>query len=303
MKIVLHRFLLGTLSLVVTIAFWLNSPVWAESKGNSTNIFNSALDHVRQHNYQKALIDFTQVIKQQDSLIGSAYSNRCLVNLQLQNYSAAETDCTVAVQYNSENTEAHLDLGLAYYLREKYQLAIAEYQEVIQRDRQDYRAYYNRGLAHYALQDYRQAIADYNLALMSSSLIANEQKTLIYNDRGLTHMMLKNYSQAIADTKQAIALEHHNYNAYFNQGCAHHRQGDYLAAIEDFTQVVQLNPDLTQAYINRAVLHHQLGHNHSALSDINIALQQYKKQGNHLAYAQVVNLKRKLFHSQPSQLA
>ena len=303
MKTVLQRFWLGSLSLILSFALWLNSSAWAESQKNSSDTFNSALDHVRQQNYQEALVGFTQVINQHDSLIEAAYSNRCLVNLQLQNYSEAEADCNIALQRDPENIEAHLDLGLAYYLREKYQLAIAEYQQVIQRDRQDYRAYYNRGLAHYALRDYQQAIADYNLALMSPNLIANEQKTRIYNDRGLTYMMLKDYGQAIADTKHAIALESHNYNAYFNQGCAHHRQGDYLAAIEDFTQVVQLNPKLTQAFVNRAVLHHHLGHNQAALSDLNVALQEYEKQGDHLAYAQVVNLKRKLFYSQPSQIA
>lgn len=289
--------------MILAIAFWFNSPAWAVSKGNSSDIFNSALDYVRQENYQKALIGFTQVIKQHDDLTGAAYSNRCLVNLQLQNLSAAEADCNVAVEYDSENTEAHLNLGLAYYLREKYDLAIAEYQQVTQRARHDYRAYYNRGLAHYALKDYRQAIADYDLALMSPTQIADEQKTRIYNDRGLTQMMLKNYDLAIADTEQAIELKHQNYSAYFNQGCVHHRKGDYLAAIEDFTQVVKLNPNVTQAYINRAILHHQLGHSHAALSDLNIALQKYKQQGDELAYAQVVNLKQKLFYSQPSLFA
>ena len=116
-------------------------------------------------------------------------------------------------------------------------------------------------------------------------------------------MMLAQYNQAIADLNRAIALQEHNYTAYFNRGCAHHRQGNYLAAIEDFTQVLQLNPNLTQAYVNRAVLHHQLQQDREAFQDIDIALQQYRNQGDRLAYERVFNIKQRLFPSQPSQWA
>ena len=300
--IVLHRVFLCSLSVIVTISLWFNSPVWAASNDNTSDIFNSGLDRIRQQNYQQALIDFTQVIDRQDNFAGAAYSNRCLVNLQLQNYFAAEADCNSAIQYNSNNVEAYLNLGLAYYRQQEYDRAIAQYQQVIQHDRYDYRGYYNRGLAYFALKDYRSAIADYNWALVSPQLIDTEQKSLVYNDLALSYMMLENYQPAIANFDRAIALTPHNYNAYFNRGCAHHRQENYFAAIEDFTKVVQLNPNLTQAYVNRGVLHHQIGDDQAAFADINTALQLYQSQGDRLAYDFVFNLKQKLFYLQPDRL-
>ena len=300
---VLHRVFLSGLSLIVTIALWSNAPVWAVSEGNTSDIFNSGLDHVQQQNYQQALVNFTQVINRQDNLVGAAYSNRCLVNLQLQNYSAAEVDCTTAIEHNSDNIEAYLNLGLTYYRQGEYNQAIAQYQQVIQRDSEDYRAYYNRGLAHFAVENYPQAITDYNSALMSSRGFNRESKSLIYNDLASTYMMLGDFEQAIFNFDRAIALEDHNYNAYFNRGCAHHRQGKYEAAIEDFSHVVQLKPDFTQAYVNLAVLHHQIGQDRAAFTDIDIALQQYQQQGNRLDYDLVFHLKQKLFYSQPSQVA
>ena len=300
---VLHRVFLSSLSLIVTIALWSNAPVWAVSEHNTSDIFNSALDHIHQQNYQQALVNFTQVINRQDNLVGAAYSNRCLVNLQLENYSAAEVDCTNAIQHNSDNIEAYLNLGLTYYRQGEYDQAIAQYQEVIQRDSEDYRAYYNRGLAHFAVEDYQQAITDYNSALMSSRGFNSESQSLIYNDLALTYMMLSDFEQAIFNFDQAIALEDHNYNAYFNRGCANHRQGKYQAAIEDFSQVVQLKPNFTQAYVNLAILHHQIGQDRAAFTDIDIALQQYQQQSNRLDYDLVIHLKQKLFSPQPSQLA
>ncbi len=299
---VLHRVFLSGLSLVVTIALWFNAPVWAISEGNTSDIFNSGLDHVQQHNYQRALVNFTQVINRQDNLVGSAYSNRCLVNLQLQNYSAAEVDCTNALQHNPDNIEAYLNLGLTYYRQGEYNQAIAQSQQVIQRDGKDYRAYYNRGLAYFAMEDYPQAITDYNLALISSRAFNPESKSLIYNDLALTYMMLGDFGQAIFNFDRAITLDDHNYNAYFNRGCAHHRQAKYQAAIEDFSHVVKLKPNFTQAYVNLAVLHHQIGQDSAAFTNIDIALQQYQQQGNRLDYDLVFHFKQKLFYSQPSQI-
>ncbi len=300
--VVLYQVFLKSLSAIAIIVLCLTSPVYAASNNSPSDIFERALDRFRQQDYQQALVGFTKVIDRQDNLVGNAYSNRCLVYLQLQNYSAAEADCTNAIEHNSDNLEAHLNLGLAYYLREKYDRAIAEYQQVIQQDEHDYRAYYNLGLAHVALEDYQQAVKDYNLALKSSDSIISEQKTLIYNDRALAYMMLGDYELAIDDTERVIILESSNYSAYFNRGCAHNRQGNYLAAIEDFTEVIQLKPDFTQAYINRAIVHHRIGKNRAAFVDMEIALRQYQQQEDSSAYNRVVKLKQKLFYSQPNQL-
>ena len=301
LMVVVYRIFLTSLSLIVIISLCVTSPVWAESNNSASNIFERALDRLRHQDYQQALVEFTKVIDYQDNLVDAAYSNRCLVYLQLQNYSAAEADCVTAIEHNHDNIEAHLNLGLAYYLREEYNSAISEYRRVIQQNSHDYRAYYNLGLAHFALEDYQQAVKDYNSALKSSDSMTSQQKTLIYNDRALAYMMLGDYKLAIADTDQVIILEDRNYSAYFNRGCAHHRQGNYLAAIDDFTEVIQLKPDLTQAYVNRAMLHHRIGNENAALVDLEIALQQYQRQ-DISAYHRVFNLKQKLFYSQPNQL-
>lgn len=305
--IVLHGIFLTCLSLTISIVLWFNSPVLAASSKDATDIFNSGLDHVRQQNYQQALIDFTEVINLQENLVGAAYSDRCLVNIYLQNYSAAESDCTSAIEYNPNNLEAYLNLGLVHYRRAEYDQAIAKYQYVIQSDHDNYPAYYNLGLVYFALEDYQQAVSEYSLALMSPRSISTNQKALIYSDRGVSQIMLGNYDQAIADLNQAINLDSNNYSAYYNRGCVYHHQKNYLAAIEDFTQALQINQEFTQAYVSRAILHHHLGQNGSAFKDINIALQQYEQQGDSFSYQQVFALKKKLrqiiVDLQPNQFA
>ena len=290
------------LVLVLIVVLCFNNPVLAVSKQNTLDIFKIGLENVRQNNYQQALVDFTQIIDRQDDLIGAAYSNRCLVNLQLQNNTAAESDCIEALKNNSDNLEAYLNLGLAYYRQGKYQQAIAQYQQVIQRDEQDHRAYYNRGLAYLARKDYQSAIADFQTALSFAPESNRESKSLIYNDLALAQMMLAEDESAVFNFSKAIALNSNNYDAYFNRGCAHHRQRNYQAAIDDFTRVVELNPDFTQVYVNRAILRHEMEQTDAAFKDLNIALKQYQSQGDRQKYDLVVSLKQMLFYSQPSRL-
>ncbi|MDJ0650906.1 MAG: tetratricopeptide repeat protein [Xenococcaceae cyanobacterium MO_188.B19] len=298
---ILQRVFLVSWFLILSIFYW-NHAVFAACLPNIADVFNTGINNIRQQNYQQAVIDFTQVIDRQEDLVGAAYSNRCLANLQLQNYAAAETDCITAVENNSDNLEAYLNLGLAYYRQGAYEQAIAQYERVIQGDEKNYRAYYNRGLGYLALNSYQNAIADYQQALFLSSDLNPESKSLIYNDLALAYMMLAKDEPAVFNFNRAIALDANNYNAYYNRGCAYHRQGKYQAAMKDFSQVVQLNPDFTQVYVNRAILQHQRGQMEAAYRDLNIALQQYQSQGDHQKYDLVVNLKQMLFYSQPHQL-
>lgn len=297
----LHRVLLVSWFLLASI-FCLNTPVLAVLSQNTADIFNTGVISLRQQDYQRALVNFTQVIDRQDNLVAAAYSNRCLVNLQLQNYAAAEADCTTAVANNSHNLEAYLNLGLAYYRQGKYEKAIAQNGVVIQLDKKDYRAYYNRGLTYLALNNYQKAIADYQTALSFTPDSNFESKSLIYNDLALAYMMLAENERAIFNFDRAIALNRNNYNFYFNRGCARHHQEQYKGAIEDFSQVIRLQPNFTQAYINRGILQYHIGHENIALTDLNIALQQYQNQGDNQQYDLVFNLKQKLFYTRLSQL-
>ncbi|MGF1542379.1 MAG: tetratricopeptide repeat protein [Pleurocapsa sp.] len=298
---VLQQFLLSSW-IAIALMFCFNHSVIAASSPNISDVFHNGIHNLHQQNYQSALVDFTQVIESQDKLVGAAYSNRCLANLQLQNNTAAQADCLLAIKYNSHNLEAYLNLGLAYYRQGKYQQAIAQYLEIVQQDQQDYRVYYNRGLAYSALADYQQAIADYHLALIYSPESNPESKSLIYNDLALAYIMLEEDEQAIFNFTQAIALDGNNYNAYYNRGCAYHRQKYYSVAIQDFDQAIQLNSNFTQAYVHRGILNHQIGIRDTALKDLNLALEQYQHQGNQEQYKTILNLKQQLFYTQQNQI-
>jgi tetratricopeptide (TPR) repeat protein len=293
----LYRIFFSFGIVVVMIIWLLTAPTKAATLSvvpmSATDFFKLGVDETRSEQYEQAFEDFTQAIAL-DAKFTAAYSNRCLVYLQLGDYAKATEDCTAALQLNSNNTEAYLNRGLAYYRLRNYQAAIAEYQEVIDRNTNDYRAYYNRGLARLELKDYEGAIADYNQALnkihqRSEPVLAN-----IYNDRGLAELMLENVADAIADFSHAITLDASNHRAFYNRACACHRNGDYIGAIRDFTLALQIDPNHAQAYVNRGLIRHELGLQQAALSDLKMASKHFDEQGNKVAHQQTLALIERL---------
>ena len=134
---------------------------------------------------KQASVNFTQAIEL-DSELAAAYSNRCLVYIELGKYEQAAMDCTQALQLNPKNAESYLNRGLAYYRQGHYLDAIADYNQTIKLNPADYRAYYNRGLAYFEQKDYEQALSDYNRALHYTQR-DNQAISSIYNDRGLAY--------------------------------------------------------------------------------------------------------------------
>jgi tetratricopeptide (TPR) repeat protein len=260
---------------------------------STTEFFKLGVEETQSNNYEQAITNFTEAIALDDKF-AAAYSNRCLVYIQLGKYTKAAEDCTAALQFNPDNREAYLNRGLAYYRLGNYQAAISDYNQVIEHSRDDFRAYYNRGLARFELKDYERAIADYNQALGNSPRHYAPGLVDVYNDRGLAQLMLENVPEAIADFSLAIKLDTSNHRAFYNRACACHRHGDLLGAIRDFTLALQLDPNHAEAYVNRGLVRHELGLQQAALSDLKTASKRFDEQGNTIAYQQTLALIGKL---------
>ncbi len=262
---------------------------------SAAEFFKLGVEATRSEQYEQAIEDFTQAIGLEADF-AAAYSNRCLVHIQLGDDEKAAEDCTAAVQLNPNNIEAYLNRGLAYHRLGNYQAAISEYQKVIALNSNDFRAYYNQGLARFELKDYKGAIADYNQALHQIHQRSEPLLADVYNDRGLAQLMLEKVPSAIADFSRAITLDASNHRAFYNRACACHKKRDYIGAIQDFTIALQLDPSHAEAYLNRGLISHELGLQQAALSDLKTASKHFDQQGNRAAYQRTLALIERLKH-------
>ena len=255
--------------------------------------FELGVDALQSDKYERALADFSKAIEL-DATRAAAYSNRCLVYIQLGNYEKASEDCTIALKFNPNNAEASLNRGMAYFRLGNYPAAISEYNRAIEQQPDDLRAYYNRGLVRFEIRDFQGALNDYNQAISKSDGGSDSRLVEVYNDRGLAELMLGSVEDAIADFSLAIHLDASNHRAFYNRACACHRMGNLLAAIRDFTAALQLDPNHAQAYVNRGIIRHELGLQQAALSDLKTASKHFHEQGNRVAYQQTVALIERL---------
>ncbi len=279
----------------------------------SQTILAEGIDLATDGNYPAALEKFTQVIAadvnpaQPDNaaapVLQIAYGNRCLMQIYLEDYTAALQDCEQALRLRPDDGEALLNHGLAAYRLGQYATAVADNSRRLAMGTADLRAYFNRALAETALGQYASAIADFSHALAADHADQATIQAEIYIDRGLAYFAMADWSGAIADLDQAIVLNANSDRAYYNRGCVCSRQRNYRAAIRDFSQALQLNPHNPEAYLNRAMAYRALGSPQFANRDLQQAAQGFQMQGQVAQYQRVQTLMQQLQQQPQSAFA
>jgi tetratricopeptide (TPR) repeat protein len=255
--------------------------------------FNAGVRAYQSGQLAEAVQSFTEAIEA-DPELASAYSNRCLAELQQALEGQAIADCTRSLTLNPANPNDYLNRGLAHYRLMQSQAALADFNQVLELTPDDYRAYYNLGLTRFDLADYEGAISDYDQSLTHSLDLPHARRADIYNDRAIAYLALNRPQQALADLNQALELNQADTRAYFNRACCHHQMGDWVASLGDYDRVLATNPDYPQAYFNRAILHQQMGHTQAAIADLSQAAHQFRDLGLGTRYQQALNLLRHL---------
>ncbi len=209
--------------------------------------------------------------------IPSDYGDRCLLEIQQEQYDKAIATCTQAIDFNADSIDYRLSRGLALYRRGHYAEAIADNTQVLVIHPADYRAYYNRGLGHIALHNFPAAIADFDQA----AVLASDPMSLsdIYDDRGLAKLLAAQPEAALQDFDQALAINSQDTRALFNHGCACHQLGRFNDALADLNQVINLEPDHARTYLKRGVMRQALGDRTGSLADLHQAADCAKAQG------------------------
>lgn len=259
----------------------------------SKSAFDAGVWAYQSGQFAEAVQVFTEAIEA-DPQLASAYSNRCLAELQQALEEQAIADCTHSLELNPTNPNDYLNRGLAYYRLMQPQAALADFNQVLELMPEDHRGYYNRGLARFDLEDYEGAVSDYDQSLIHSPALPNARKADIYNDQAVAYLALNRPQQALADLNQALELNQADSRAYFNRACCHHQMGNWEASLKDYDRLLAVNPDYPQAFFNRAILHQQMGHTQAAIADLSQAAHQFRDLGLGTHYQQALKLLRHL---------
>ena len=102
-----------------------------------------------------------------------------------------------------------------------------------------------KALTLYSLQRYDSAIASYNQAIE-----IQPKNVWLWNNRGEAYTRLKQFDRAIFDFNQAIELDYNrSYVPWNNLGKLHYQQQDYQKAIEAYNEALAIKSDYLPALI------------------------------------------------------
>ena len=230
-----------------------------------------------------------------------AYHYRAITLSRLGKYDQALKDL---VDLRPGYTGLYFSRGVTYFLSQRFDLAIRDFDKFIRREPREADAYLNRGACYLFLGDTVQALADYNKAIS-----LNRYDPEGYVRRSRVYGMKEEYDEAIANLDYALSLDSTNTFAYFNRALFHYqkqdlraaladlnrvleeepgnaltlynralilgRVGDYTGALDDYDRVLSINPNNVLAYFNRASVFMKLGRWRDAMDDYSKAINLY----------------------------
>jgi tetratricopeptide (TPR) repeat protein len=165
------------------------------------------------------------------------------------------------------SSEPYNGRAAAYYNKEDFDHAIADYNKAIVLDSKNVVAYHNRGLAYHAKRDFDHAIDDYGRAIA-----LDPKYTMAYRSRGRAYHGKRAFDRAISDYEQVITLDSKNSVAYFYRGLSYYAKDDLDRAITDFDQAIMLNQNGWAAYYSRGVAYAVKGNFDRAVADYSQAI-------------------------------
>jgi tetratricopeptide (TPR) repeat protein len=208
--------------------------------------------------YNDALI---QAKREQDYSFENWYY-KGLKEFEEENYPAAITYWTKALDKDSKDSVTYYNRAKAYYYLKQYESAIKDCNKAIELNPDFAKAYNNRGVNYAELKHYQKALEDYN-----KTIELGTNSAPVYANRGSIYYNLKDYKKAMNDFNKAIDLNPKFAPAFCNRGLVYKTFGDYKKAINDFNKAIDLNPKLAQAFYNRGLAYHLSKDYKRAISD------------------------------------
>src|SRR5262245_4830193 len=165
--------------------------------------------------------------------------------------------------------------GNAYLIKEDFDRAIADYDQVLRLDRSDAVAFHRRGMAFYRKRDYERAIADFDAAIR-----LDPQNARAFKDRGTAFGDQHDYEHAIADFSELIRLDANDALAFVARGLAFYRNKDYEHAIVDFDTAALLDPHDAGVLNDRGNAYLGKGDYDRAIADYDAAISRSRRDAD-----------------------
>ncbi|BAY22662.1 TPR repeat-containing serine/threonine protein kinase [Calothrix sp. NIES-2100] len=164
----------------------------------------------------------------------------------LQRYQDALAIYNQAVNIRPDYAQGWYGRGNTLSALKQYKESLTAYDTAIQLQPDYVDAWTSRGFVLEKLQRYQEAIASFDKALQLEN-----NSPEIWNAKGDAFSNLKQYENAIKAYDQAIELKKDYYTAWYNKGLALHNLKRYEDAITAYDKAIEIKPDYEALWYNR----------------------------------------------------
>lgn len=205
------------------------------------------LSHSQFKDYEGAIKCFSMAlshINKDSETRYQIYYNRGICNKEIGNFKDSISDFQSAIGIFPDRAEAHNCLGLSYFKKKSYQLALDEFQRAIHASDNPANYYNNLALAHYYLGNTEEALKNYMEAIKK-----DPNDPCFYFNRGNSYLAKQMYVEAHEDYDRAIERNPKNPEYWHNKGLAFQNPKDpnlYDKAIEMYKKAIEVSNFLSR---------------------------------------------------------
>ncbi|MCX5678944.1 MAG: tetratricopeptide repeat protein [Candidatus Omnitrophica bacterium] len=172
----------------------------------------------------------------------------------------------VCNSYAQTAEEEALKKGVDLIRHDKFDEAIAEFNNVITVNPKSTSAHYNLGFAYDKKGDLDKAILSFSKAVEIDPTLADA-----YYNRGFAYYKKGAFDNAITDYNKVIEISPSSADAYYGLGLVYSHKGDLNKAIVNYTKAIEIRPNFALAYDARAVAYVTKNNYIGAMADVNKA--------------------------------
>ena len=209
-----------------------------EYPSNTEALLRLAQLHFYVKQYKKSF-EYLNRVQEIDPSIAQTYFIRGLVLEEAGDTTNAIINFQISTEKNPDYYDAYIILGLRY-ADKKDSIALAYYRNALKIKPKSPEAYYNIGLFYQSIEKYNKAIASYNELLEKTD---STYKFALFNIGYIYMEYLKEYGKAIYYFQKANDSDIKYYQASYNLGLCYERLKDYKKAKELYKYTLSVEPD------------------------------------------------------------
>ncbi|MEG4007150.1 tetratricopeptide repeat protein [Microcoleus sp. Pol11C1] len=175
-------------------------------------------------------------LKQQTESVSGLFKEAAVLTHWHQ-YAEAEKKYKLILLYENNNAAAWMNLGIIYYLNQRYQEAIYTIAKSLEFDSSKATVHYSLGLALEKTSNYEQAIEAYR-----QTIALNPRYTDAYNNLGNILLQIGHVQESENIYRQAIQENPNDFGSYLNLGNVLMVNSNWDEAIEVYLKALTLNP-------------------------------------------------------------